>query len=109
MATGMIQGEHFNITDIYKQLCPAGSSIAYEGPIAAQGSTYILTISLPIPASAVTISCSEFRPSGQTAVKDTSPTVTKVRNLVYVKTTNSSFSSYVGKLGLASLTISYPS
>ena len=55
----------------------------------------------------ITITCEEFRPSGQSAVKDTSPMISGLYFSMNVYTTNSQFSSYVGKLGTAKITISY--
>ena len=93
---------------ISKRIIPTGT-ISMSGIICKSGSVYEIIIYLPsiiITSNSVTITCSEFRPGGQTVVKDTNPTVSKIvgTNTIIVYTTNSSFASYVGSEGVAKLT-----
>lgn len=91
---------------------PAGTYYV-DGIIAQQGNAanYFMTCHFPFflnnENNGITITCEEFRPSGQTAVKDTSPSISALSFSVNVYTSNSQFSSYVGKLGTAKITISY--
>lgn len=99
--------EYENDIELYKTLCPAGTR-SLGGVLMQSGSVYQIIIYLPIPANKVTISCDEFRPGGQTAVKVTNPSVnTATGNEVIIYTTNSSFASYVGKEAVAHLTFAY--
>lgn len=96
---------------ISKRIIPTGT-ISMSGIICKSGSVYEIIIYLPsiiITSNSVTITCSEFRPGGQTVVKDTNPTVSKNAgtNTIIVYTTDSSFASYVGSEGVAKLTFNW--
>ena len=96
--------------DIAEAMCPAGTSY-FSNVLTSMGGFYVIYVFLPIPTKFITsITCNEFRPGGQTTVKDTSPTITILgdnSNCVVIQTSNSSFASYVGKAATAALTIAY--
>ena len=79
----------------------------FENPIYSIGSSYYLCVSLPTNVLVYnSITCSLFRPGGQTIIKDENPTVTVSNNTnqVIISTSNSNFASYVGKGGIVELT-----
>ena len=95
--------------EISKLLIPTGE-IRLAGIITQNaGGLYLMICPLPTaPNGLMTFTSSEFRPAGQTAVKETSPSFTYTEgNNIIVSTSNSSFSSFVGKQGLCVANVTY--
>lgn len=77
-------------------------SCQFESVLSSYGSgasiVYYAIVSLPTDSYVYnSITCSELRPSGQTAIKDTTPTYQRTLNQVKILSTLTSLSSYVGK------------
>lgn len=64
-----------------------------------------ILVNLPVNKNVFTnITCDEFRPSGQSAVKDTTPTISEVNAFqLIIRTSKSDWASYIGKPCLAKL------
>lgn len=66
-----------------------------------------MTIPLPTKTSIYSnITCGEFRPAGQTTIKDTNPEIELRSNQITLNTSVSGFNNYVGCEGLARITFS---
>ena len=94
------------LNDLYSRVKPYrySGSVTFLGQIFAYSNAYEMIIPLPMDTSAYTnITCNEYRPSGQTAITDTNPSVTLYANQVLLKSTVSGFSGYVGKEGICRL------
>ena len=102
----LVPAEH----DIIQQICPEGTH-NYTNVLTSFSTYYAIYVFLPVAASLIkSITCNEFRPSGQSSIKDTNPTIEIMStnsNCVCIRTSNSSFSTYEGKAALAKLTIAY--
>lgn len=86
-------------------LMPSGT-YRFMGMLFQSGSNYLLTVYLPVLTSAMTVTSTEFRPTGQTAISVT-PSINKEANAIIFYTSDSRFSSYLGKEVLCVANISY--